>query len=305
MTRRAKTHSRTPGAPRREAAVGPRKPPANPEEIPVAIRHVDLGAPRPDSQNLRDVVRLGPFESVLGESGIFIQGSEAVLRREGEDLARRPLSAATREPSAALETSWEDPRTGPRTTVGTTVGTAGHGLAALFPEHEFAYSPPLVVSRASAVVGSAGLRADLTGQNLELAAVYEPSLYTAFDGDILLTLDDGAVHQAGFREWRRNVMNLDGYPEHYRRVVRITLPEALSTHREDTVLLLILGRLVCELVGAYVASGGGIFRVHGAAPFTNVFRGDQAPDPASAPALLGRHMGNVHATAPETTLLPG
>lgn len=300
MTRRARTHSRTPGAPRREAAAGPRKPPDNLEKTPVAIRHVDLGTPRPDSHDLRDVVLLGSFESVPGESGIFIEGSEAVLRREGEELVRRPLSLAS-EGKAQLGTSPEDPRTGPRTTV----GNAGHGLAALFVEHEFAYSPPLTIAEASAVVGPAGLRADLAEQDLELADVYEPSLYTAFDGEILLTLDDGAVHRAGFREWRRNVANLDDYPEHYRRVVRITLPEAISAHREDTVLLLILGRLVCELVGSYVASGGSIFRVHGAAPFTNVFRGGQAPDPASAPALLGRKMSNVHAAAPETTLLPG
>ncbi len=301
MTRRAKTHSRTPGAPRRPRAVGPRKPPDNLEKTPVAIRHVDLGTPRPNSHDLRDVVLLGSFESVPGESGIFIEGSEAVLRREGEELARRPLPAATGGPKAPLETSAEDPRTGPRISV----ANAGHGLAALFAEHEFAYSPPLTVAEASAVVGAAGLRADLAEQDLELADVYEPSLYTAFDGEILLTLDDGAVHRASFREWRRNVANLDDYPEHYRRVVRITLPEAISAHREDTVLLLILGRLVCELVGSYVASGGSIFRVHGAAPFTNVFRGGQAPDPASAPALLGRKMSNVHAAAPETTLLPG
>lgn len=208
----------------------------------------------------------------------------------------------------------------------------GEFLEDLDPGRHYSLSPPVVVSDARAYIGPAGLRSDLEGLGMSLVDFYETSLYTAFDGDLELVWQGASgfasgfavgsavgsapggaedahkenfASHASFREWRRNVANLESYPEHNRRVVQISLPDELAAHREDTILLLRLGRLICELLGAYVAgeSLSGVAR--SAATFTNVFTKDEAPPPVSAPLLAGRRTNNVYARDSVTKLLPG
>lgn len=249
----------------------------------VAVDLGTLGTQSASPDTFENVVRLCAAPE---QDGISVENSGsgygAVLRRRGEELARSPLD---------MLDARED--------------LQDYQLTALFPQHAFCYAGPLVVEEARAFVGPAALRADLVEGGLALDAIYEPTLYTAFDGDIDLCLDDGSSYRAGFREWRRNVANLDAYPPNYRRVVQITLPEPLAAYREDPMLLLLLGRLVCELIGAYVASGGEVSTVQNARPFTNVFAGGEAPEPATAPILFGRKTNDVYAAGPESALLPG
>ncbi len=205
---------------------------------------------------------------------------------------------------------------------------AGEFLEDLDPGRHYSLSPPVVVSDARAYIGPVGLRSDLEGLGMSLADLYEPSLYTAFDGDLELVWqrasgfasgfavgsaptgtedapEENFSCRASFREWRRNVANLEPYPEHNRRVVQISLPDELAAHREDTILLLRLGRLICELLGAYVAGESLSGEARSAAPFTNVFTKDEAPPPVSAPLLAGRRTNNVYARDSVTKLLPG
>ena len=219
------------------------------------------------------------------ESGIRFDGPDAVLYQNGREIARTPpsdLPADVPQPSEAQ-----------------------HRLSALFPDYTFSFSPPLVVAEAEVLIGSAELRSDLARWELDLGDLYPPSLYGAFDGDIRLVLADGSAHPATYREWRRNVANLDAFAPHLRRVVQVRLPDALGAHREDTVLLLEIGNLVCEAIRAYVGSGGRTTSVRAPEPLSNTFVGGAAPAEANAPLLAGRKAGDVYSPAPVGSLLPG
>lgn len=211
------------------------------------------------------------------DEGIFVEGPEAVLRRGGEVLDRAALgflAAAEGAPPKRLP---------------------DHVLSALFPDRLFCYSAPLVANLAEARVGTDAAAADLREEGVPLRAFYEPTPFESFDGEARLVLSDGSVHRVTFREWRKDVANLDHFPVRYRRVVDLSLPEGLAEHRSDTVLLARLARLVCDLVASYVESDGETTTLaHDAGPLTNLFRGGGAPPALFAPALFGRRLKDAY-----------
>lgn len=225
-------------------------------------------------------IRLG----ISADEGIFVEGSEAVARQGGSVIDCAPLGLLGGVGAEHLP---------------------DHLLTALFPDRQFCYSQPAAFRRVRARIGPAELAADLDAEAVPLSALYEPSFYESFDGDIYLSSAGGSDYRASFREWRRNVANLEGYPERYRRVVDISLPEALSDHRDDTVLLWRLGRLVCELVDIYVKSEGERESLVYPGMFTNLFRGGEAPPALAAPALSGRRISDAYRKGRAEALLPG
>ncbi len=211
------------------------------------------------------------------DEGIFVEGEHAVLRKDGEDLDRAALGfLAAREEGAA-------PKRLPT-----------HLLSALFPDRLFCYSDPIVASTAEARVGTSSAAQDLRDEGVPLQAFYEPSFFESFDGEVRLVLADGSAHRVTFREWRKDVANLDHFPVRYRRVVDLSLPEDLARHQADTVLLARLARLVCDLVASYVESEGETETIRHEGALTNLFRGGGAPPPMFAPALFGRTLKDAY-----------
>lgn len=236
-------------------------------------RSAGLAAGDPGSPGAR-----GPF-LLSGSSGdgIVVEGTDAVLVRGGREVERASLGPLARRTAPA------DPT-----------------LTALFPERTFCYSEPFVAREATANIGPSELLDDLEKRGLlGRLDLYEPSLLESFDGEIRLALDGGRRFSASFREWRKNAANLEHFPVHHRRVVDLSLPDALGApRRRDTVLLSRLARLVSDLLEAYVGSEGATASVVHEGPLTNLFKGGEAPPPLFAPVLFGRRLNDVYDEIP-------
>ncbi len=252
-----------------------------PRTTPLGTAPQEVVAPAPllataASQGGREdrAIRL---DGAPSDEGIFVEGAHAVVLRGGEvlDLAALGFLAGRGE--------GEPPNRLP-----------AHLLSALFPDRLFCYSAPIVAHQAEARVGTSSAAADLRDEGVPLKAFYEPSFFESYDGEVRLVVSDGSAHVVTFREWRKDVANLDHFPVRYRRVVDLSLPEGLAEHRADTVLLARLARLVCDLVGSYVESGGETASVAHPGPLTNLFSGGGAPPPLFAPALFGRRLKDAY-----------
>lgn len=201
-------------------------------------------------------------------------------------------------------------------------------VASHFPEDVFCFAEPVSFDL-YVRLGTHDLDEELERAGTSVRAFYDPTLFESFDGELKLerltrgreNLYDGGVGRlsvlpagyangvcgdcsqqtlvGGFREWRKDVADLDDHPVHKRRIVQVSLPAELSAHEEDLVLAHRVAGAVCELVRLYVETGGARIS-HEAGRIDNLFAGgmEEGPLPRrSAPALYGRSIKDVYRRA--------